>query len=262
MATKAQRTKAERAAQRFVKALLAGRTAILRPDGSAVLCQAPTQALPQITVQALSSAGVLGINGDTVTPRVEAATWLRRVQEEADHFATQHRTLMRGADGVARNLDADAILKLSRGGKGAPYLAPHQIDAAGRVCKWAEQARLTRRVTMSYTPLTASGGKSGKGGADVSDMAADARKKLQTLHARLPRDCADALLDVCVYDKSLGEIERSRQWPKRSAKLVLRIGLDLLACELGLSPQALGPSHVRQRGWRDPEASMPGLGVD
>ena len=48
------------------------------------------------------------------------------------------------------------------------------------------------------------------------------------------------VFDVCGLGKGLQLIETERRWPRRSAKLVLRIGLEQLAAQFGLSPQATG----------------------
>jgi hypothetical protein len=100
---------------------------------------------------------------------------------------------------------------------------------------------------MSYSPAhTATGGRAG-GVADISDMAADARRELARLHRQLPRDCADVVLDVCGLEKGLQQIETERGWPRRSAKLVLRIGLDCLAELYGLQEAAIGRESGRVR---------------
>ncbi len=57
------------------------------------------------------------------------------------------------------------------------------------------------------------------------------------------------LIDACAFETGLQEIEQARGWPRRSAKLVLRIGLDQLAREMGLSGWARGPETARSRHW-------------
>ena len=79
-------------------------------------------------------------------------------------------------------------------------------------------------------------------------MAADARRMLAKLHIVLPRDCAGVVMDVCGALKGLQQIETERGWPRRSAKLVLRIGLDRLAEHWGLDAVAEGPERGRLRG--------------
>jgi hypothetical protein len=82
-------------------------------------------------------------------------------------------------------------------------------------------------------------------------MAADARKLLADLHRQLPRDCAEVVLDVCGFGKGLQQIETERSWPRRSAKLVLRIGLDRLAEIWGIGESAVGVETKRRRAWME-----------
>jgi hypothetical protein len=133
-------------------------------------------------------------------------------------------------------------------GPGDDFLESHHREAASRLARLFERASLRQRVTMSYDPARI-GRASGKTQGDLSDSAADARKRLARLAARMPRDCWGTLVDVCLYDKGLQQIETERSWPRRSAKLVLRIGLDQAAMLLGINDQAVGPDHSGQRAW-------------
>src|SRR5690606_12307432 len=114
-----------------------------------------------------------------------------------------------------------------------------------RVRRLAERAQMIQRTTMSYDPARSAPDRGTRGsGGEVAESAMDARRRLGDLLDALPRDCAGVVLDVCGLLKGLQTVETERGWPRRSAKLVLRIGLDQLAVRLGLSPQAQG----RERG--------------
>jgi hypothetical protein len=105
---------------------------------------------------------------------------------------------------------------------------------------------------MSYDDARiASGSKGGNAAADIGDFAADARRALAEIHAVLPHDCAGVVLDVCGLLKGLQTVESERGWPRRSAKLVLRIGLDQLARHYGIGEAATGPVSHRNRTWQD-----------
>ena len=142
----------------------------------------------------------------------------------------------------------EAVLRLGSGGRDHDFLSPHHLEAAGRLMRLFDRASLRQRVTMSYDP-----GRVGRNGppmqGDLADSAADARKRLAILARRLPADCWGVLTDVCLYDRGLQEIEQTRNWPRRSAKLVLRIGLEQAATALGLGEEAIGPDRGATRNW-------------
>lgn len=137
---------------------------------------------------------------------------------------------------------------------GTAFLAPHHLEAAQHFRLVFERAHLRPRTTMSYDPVPAGQGKGGRAAADISDLASDSRKRLARLHRVLPPDCAGILIDVCGHEKGLQSVETERGWPRRSAKLVLRVALDALAAELGLMPHARGADSAALGGWRAPGA--------
>lgn len=143
----------------------------------------------------------------------------------------------------------DAVLRLAtaRQGEGA-FLLDHHIEAARRFFRLCDLARLAPRVTLSYDPARV--GRSGSQAAsEISDTAATARARLQRWAAVLPQECWGVLIDACAFEMGLQDIELARGWPRRSAKLVLRIGLDQLAREMGLSGWARGPETAQSRHW-------------
>lgn len=141
-----------------------------------------------------------------------------------------------------------ARLAASKEADGSPFLAPHHVAAGNRLAQLVERSRLSPRVTMSYD-ASRIGRSGGNGVGDASDSAADARQRLNRLASLLPADCWGVMFDVCGLGKGLQLIETERRWPRRSAKLVLRIGLEQLAGIMGLSASAEGPAGDRQTGW-------------
>lgn len=146
-------------------------------------------------------------------------------------------------------VDRSGARRTQRSGLGnSEFLEDHHREVASRLSGLFERAQLRQRVTMSYDPGRV-GQKPSKAGTEVADGAADARRRLARLAAGLPRECWGVLVDVYVYDRGLQQIETERHWPRRSAKLVLRIGLDHAAVLLGIDPNAVGPDRAAQRGW-------------
>ena len=152
--------------------------------------------------------------------------------------------------------DEDVLARLAaRDATGSAFLGPHHMAAATRLEQLIRRAQLAPRVTMSYNPASLGGARSGNGVETASDGAADARLRLSRLASLLPADCWGVLFDVCGLGKGLQLIETERRWPRRSAKLVLRIALDHLASQFGLSGQASGAEHGAVGGWL--EARLP-----
>jgi hypothetical protein len=215
--------------------------------------------LPAAEVRALVAAGVLAGDAGSCRATPDARGWLKRQMLEADAFAAQHRIEAKRPDGVVLNLAESPLARLATAAAGgAPFLAAHQVEAGERVRRLVERAQLQPRVTMSYSPAHTSGGNGPGHAAEMSDMAADARRALAASLGALPRDCADVVLDVCGLLKGLQRVESERGWPRRSAKLVLRIGLEQLARHFGLSPAAVGVETRRAHAWLG-EASRPSV---
>lgn len=139
---------------------------------------------------------------------------------------------------------------LARSRNGEPaFLGSHHLEAAARLLTLFERSRLRVRTTMNYGPRVDSG--HGGHAYEMGDMALDARGQLAELYKAIPSDCVEVVIDVCGYEKGLQDIERERGWPRRSAKLVLRIGLDAIATRFGLTAAATGSTKTSTRNWLD-----------
>lgn len=239
---------AERPAVRFVRMLVSGAEA--RPDGGGRfrVGGAGGTRLSDGEVRALVSAGLLTQQGNGLRATPEARMWLRRQLVESDAFSAQHRLEGRRADGTLFNVAESPLGRLASTANGQPaFLRSHQVEAGERVRRLAERAQLQPRVTMSYTAAFVAGGTARA--ADIGDLAADARRALAEVYQVLPADCAGVVMDVCGLLKGLQTVETERGWPRRSAKLVLRIGLEQLAQHYGLAPVAVGTESRRSHAW-------------
>jgi hypothetical protein len=187
-----------------------------------------------------------------------AVAWLRRQAAKKrgeDGFRAQHGELaQRDADvpgaSVVVDLDESPVAALARPrGGAAAWLAPHAVAAAERLRRDFERARLQPRVTANLsTPVHT--GRRAAGQADLADTTIAARRRVDDAMRAVGPEFAGALLDVCCFLKGLETVERERCWPARSAKLVLRLGLEALARHYGLSPMAAGPKAARKlRQW-------------
>lgn len=240
-----------KAALRFVRALLPD--GVGRRDGESFAVDHDGRAvsLPAAEVRALASEGALELASDLCRANRNTAQWLKRQMIDDDAFAAQHRIEERGPDGTVLNLAESPLARLALAtGETGAFLGPHQVEAGERVRRLVERAQLQPRLTMSYSAAHTASKGAGHAG-EIGDMAADARKLLADLHRQLPRDCAEVVLDVCGFGKGLQQIETERSWPRRSAKLVLRIGLDRLAEIWGIGESAVGVETKRRRAWME-----------
>ncbi|HEV7276117.1 MAG TPA: DUF6456 domain-containing protein [Devosiaceae bacterium] len=250
--------RAERPATRFLAALVGGARARHDGDRGFVTTSRPPVRLGEAEIRRLVSSGLLQVAEEECRATEEARPWLLRRLAAADAFALQHRLPVRDRDGTERNLAESPLGRLAAARQGEPpFLLPHQLAAGERVRQLVERARLRPRTTMSYEPRTG-GGRAGQG-VDLPDLALDARRMLDDIARLLPADCAGVVVDVCGLLKGLQEVELERGWPRRSAKLVLRIGLEQLAQHFGMASEARGPNHGRQRAWVGPEGRPRGV---
>lgn len=233
---------------RFARGLVAGQVASRRAD---IYSQPDGRRAKASDVERLMAAGVVSGNQVECRSNKETSGWLRRQLLGGDAFGDQHRVLSQGPDGTTVNLAESPLMRLGQPTRSEPaFLERHHVETGERVRRFAERAQLTPRLTMAYSASRTAGGSS-KHRADITDLASDARRSLAEIYRILPYDCAAVVLDVCGLLKGLQDVEREREWPRRSAKLVLRIGLDRLSEHYGISPFAVGRKQTASRKWMD-----------
>jgi hypothetical protein len=104
------------------------------------------------------------------------------------------------------------------------------LSAGERLLADFTRGQLQPRVTASWEPRLSSRGSGGRGGvADLADSAMAARLAVNRALEALGPELSGVALDVCCFMKGLEIVERERQWPVRSAKLMLRTALLALS---------------------------------
>jgi hypothetical protein len=178
---------------------------------------------------------------------------------DIDGFRAQHDEINRravepAAAPVVVNESESPLAWLARrkGVDGKPFLTPAQVESGERFRRDIEQAQLLQRVTANWDASMAASRHDAGAGLVMSDIALDARKRLERAYDALGGELGDLLTDVCGYLKGLETIERDRGWPARSGKVALRIALDRLAAHYGVASFARGPDRSRGlRHWGD-----------
>ncbi|MBH0237166.1 DUF6456 domain-containing protein [Methylobrevis albus] len=142
-------------------------------------------------------------------------------------------------------------LRRRRDKAGEPLLDDAAFEAGERLRRDFTIAGLMPRTTMNWDGLA--GGAERRGGGagaalTIGEAALAARGRFEAAIAAVGPELSGILIDVCCFLKGLSEVERERQWPARSAKLMLLTALHVLARHYGLGP-ATGPATTRLRHW-------------
>jgi len=195
--------------------------------------------------------GVLQRRIDTLTATSDTAGYLRRAMlPDDDAFAEQHRVMEEESvdvegvrQRVRRNLAESPLSLLSRlkDRSGGSFLPLEAIEAGERLLADFTRGQLQPRVTASWEPRLSGRGKGDRGGqADMADTAIEARSRFSRAVDAMGPELAGVAVDVCCFAKGLETVERERQWPARSAKLMLRTALLVLARHYAPPPSGSG----------------------
>ena len=228
-------------------------------DGAYRLVPARPGSKSSVDAALVRSLLARGLLAETAPGRIrasrEAEAWLIRAGQSDQAFRAQHHAFelaaVPGEPGATalRNLEESPVAALARrvGRGGTPWLSPHEIEAAERFRRDFEQAQLRPRVTANWSAAVRTGSRAGAGGevAELTDMAIGARRRFEHAVEATGPEFSGLLVDICCFLKGLEAVERERQWPARSAKLVLRLALSSLARHYGLGPVASGPARAR-----------------
>ncbi len=174
-----------------------------------------------------------------------------------DDYASQHQAREQavissdiGTSEVTINRDESPLswLRRHRDKGGRPLIGAPEFSAGERLRVDYERGRLLPRVTANWT-ASVSGGRRDGGPAELTDAALGARLRVERALKAVGPEFGGLLVDFCCFLKGLEEIERERQWPARSAKVVLRLALASLARHYGLMREARGAASAAVRHW-------------
>ena len=200
-----------------------------RPDGA-------TQPAARETLERAARTGLVLVREERIFATSEARSWLRRhmaAREEA--YLDQHRiieiaeTTVAGERTPVRINAAEsplALLSRLRDRAGNAWFPTDCVLAGERLARDFQFAALQPKITQSYEPRTGEKIRPGPGGAaELGDNVLAARGRVALAVDAMGPDLSGVVLDVCCFEKGLETVERERQWPARSAKLMLRTAL-------------------------------------
>lgn len=234
-------------------------TATLVPCGREVGIVRLTDQMKRLFSESLvrkaASGGLVRISGNGICVAPEAQTWLRRAMLAGcdDAFAEQHRAAgpvevdVAGERHLARrNSLSSPLLSLARMKErdGQPWFPQEALDAGERLHGDFHRGQINPQITSRWEPrLAQRGGGSGGGMAAMNDLALSARDRFNDAAGAMGPELSGVAIDICCFEKGLETVERERQWPVRSAKLMLRTALMVLARHYAPPATASRQSH-------------------
>lgn len=188
-------------------------------------------------------------------PRSGRARSTFQADAAVDRFRAQHMSLVDASGpeigvGAKRDELESPLIWLSRrkGTDGRPLIEPHQFEAGERLrADFTLALMMPRTTTNWHAPL--SGRNRDQSAGHVTERVVAARQRVRHALDAVGPEFSGLLLDVCCFLKKLEMVERERQWPARSAKVVLQLALERLARHYGYGSEVRGRAGVAIRSW-------------
>jgi len=184
----------------------------------------------------LSRAGLLRCVGSALEMTDEGRALLRRAVSK-DPFQDQHRDLAtlpimlpEGAGQATVNLNESPLAQLARrrSKSGAPFLSEAELRAGERLRSDYTRGNIMPRLGANWVASVANGRRGSSSMVDLTDAALAARQRVERAIEAVGPELAGILIDICCFLKGVEAVETERQWPARSAKIVLKTALAAL----------------------------------
>ncbi|MBS3648170.1 hypothetical protein KEU06_05955 [Pseudaminobacter sp. 19-2017] len=213
--------------------------------------------VPAMLLGKMASDGSIRRRNATVQVTEAGLKAMARTEAAADPFQRQHRDLADAmiGDGAEEsvaeiNLSESplAVLVRLKGKDGRPFLTRAEFEAGERLRRDFTRGRIMPRLGANWEASVAPGRRGeGSGIADLTDAALAARMRVERALKAVGPELSGLLIDVCCFLKGLETVERGRAWPVRSAKMLLKTALAMLARHY--NPAPVGAVRPRTLHW-------------
>ncbi|MFD1197662.1 DUF6456 domain-containing protein [Brucella gallinifaecis] len=187
-----------------------------------------TIAASRTELDAMQKSGILICEND----RLALASQVRKLARP--HARAIHKTetieLEYGVK-VEINPSESPLAKLYRlrNGKGASFISEDEFRAGERLRADFTRGSMMPSITARWDVGVGNANRSGPGGmAELTDIALASRMRVERALKAVGPELSGVLIDVCCFLKGLERVERERQWPVRSGKMLLKMGLSML----------------------------------
>ncbi len=188
-----------------------------------------------------------GTTPETFTLGDAGAGWLARGGSAFEPFAAQHQIRrerrVKTEDGEHTVLFNEAESPLARM-RARRLVTAAQYQAGDRLRGDFTLAHMMPRLCADLSAPISSGPRGAKTPPLAENVIA-AKQRFRLAMSSVGPGLSDLLFEVCCHLRGLESIENANAWPNRSAKVVLQIGLDLLAAHYGIAPHSPTRSKVR-----------------
>ncbi len=218
-------------------------------------------------IDALRRKGLLRLVGQTVSlaqgSAAKPATGRKRLASDAQNRA---RVQMDNGETVVVNLSESPLARLYRmkNPDGSTFLSEGEFRAGERLRADFTRGAMMPSVTSRWGMEVHGTGCShrGAGGfAEMSDIALASRQRVERALQAVDPELSGALVDVCCFLKGLETVERERQWPVRSAKILIKTALAMLERHYNPPARRAAGNTILHWGTEDYRpAIMPGQG--
>jgi len=202
------------------------------------------KAVDEPVISELLKDGLIAIQDRYLQTTQTGKMHLRRLLSQVDEFQQQHRIsgirkiITGGNLEVLRSNEGESPLSRLRyrqAKNGKAYIDDHAFQAGERLRVDFTRGQLTQQLASNWNiTQSETGGSSGRNGiGDLTDNALGARNRTEAAIKAVGPEFAGVLIDICCFLKGLEMVEKERQWPPRSAKLMLKTGLSILARHYG-----------------------------
>ena len=176
--------------------------------------------------------------------------WYARASAPLDPFAAQHQLRRTRAILDEQGNEHAVVVNAAE----SPLTWMHQRGIVSDVqCQAGERlrrdytlAQLSPRLGVDLSAPVVLGRRAAGPDSGLSDMVLAAKQRFAHAMRAAGPGLSDILFDVCCHLSGLEQSERTRGWPRASAKVVLRIALDRLAAHYGMT---CGRARTRLRAW-------------
>lgn len=172
-----------------------------------------------------------------------------------DRYLAQHLSLVDGVGpeigfGAKFDESESPLIWLARrkGSDGRRMIEAHQLQAGERLRADFTLAQMMPRTTSNWQASVA-GRHRGPSAGHLTDHVVAARQRMRHALDVVGPEFSGLLIDICCFLKKLDIVERERQWPARSAKVVLLLALERLARHYGYGAEVRGRAAADMRSW-------------